>query len=207
MIFAHHCTNLCRLIRELINTGDLDELLSSSPAILKDLDRVEQEMHPLSDKEPITSIVIEPPSMPYTIPARISIRDMGILVYQATFRMSLSYDISEFLLHASRAPRCTPQQRKLFTQIQQRNIEEFRAIASKVLMIMAVSFGISSLNPPDQPTSSKDDLTFSCMVGWSDTIRILWPLRMITECSISLKWQKDTANKICNYVNRQLGII
>lgn len=206
VIFAYHCTRLCSHIRGLIDASDLNELLSSSPTILRDIDRVEQITHPLSHKNTITSFVIEPPLRPYGIPDCMHLRHMGVDAYQATFRMRVSYDLLQFLFHASKAPTCTPQQRELFTRLRHRSIEEFRTIANKTLIIVTTFFGMDSLTPLDQLGRRKDDIKISRTVGWSDVIRILWPLRMITECPISLEWQRDAANKICDLINKQLEI-
>ena len=93
------------------------------------------------------------------------LRHMGVDAYQSTFRMQLSYDLLEFLLHASKAPTCTPRQRILFAQLRHRSIEEFQAIANKTLTIVSAFFGMDSLTPLDQLSGRKEDMKISRTVG------------------------------------------
>ncbi|KAJ6147670.1 hypothetical protein N7497_009652 [Penicillium chrysogenum] len=211
-IFAYHCSHICSRIRRLVSTGDLDKLLSSSTSVLRDIDGVEKATYPLSHERPITDCVIDPPLTPYTAPDRIDLRYVGVYTYQCNCRMQLSCNAREFLLHASRAAPCTPQQRIIFTQYQDRCVEEFRAVANKVLSVMIIVLDIDSLTIFDQLKGPGHVTNLSRIVDWPDAIRVLWPvvqwpLRLTATCPLYLDWQRSAANKILNSMNEQLGIM
>lgn len=130
-IFSHHCARICSRVRTLVDTGDLDDLLSNSPSILQDTDEVEQETHPLSHEEALASYVVDPPMTPYTRPKYIYPCYVGVHVLQSNFRMRLSYAVLEFLRYACKAPGCTPQQRMIFKRYQLRCVEEIQALVDR----------------------------------------------------------------------------
>jgi hypothetical protein len=211
-IFSYHCTRLCSRIRRLLDRGNLDELLFSSPSILQDMDEVEEATYPLSHETPITDCVIEHPLAPYAGPDHIDLRYVGVCTYQCNSRMQLSSYFRDFLSHASEAPGCTPQQQIIFTKFRHRCVEEFRAVANKVLFILAMTLDIDSPTLLDQLKGPKDDKNLSRIVGWPDAIRVLWPvvqwpLRLIAACPISLDWQRDAAHEVLDSMNKQLGIM
>ncbi|RFU34116.1 hypothetical protein B7463_g2194, partial [Scytalidium lignicola] len=211
-IFSYHCNQLCSRIQRLINTGDLDHLLSNTPTILRDLDNVEKVTYPLPDDNPITACVVEPPLAPYPGPDHIDLRFVGVYSFQCCFRMQLASQVLDFLHHASEAPSCTPQQRLLFTQVRNRCIEDFRAVANKILFVLAVTLEVDSPTLLEQLKGPKDDKNLSRILGWPDTIRVLWPvvqwsLRLIASSPISLDWQKSAAQKVLEQMNCQLGIM
>ncbi|KAJ5445006.1 hypothetical protein N7491_001088 [Penicillium cf. griseofulvum] len=113
-IFSHHCARICSRIRVLVDTGDLDEVLSNSPSILQDIDDVEQATQPLSHEKAVSSYVVEPPLTPYARPKDPYPCYVGVHILQSNFRMRLSYAVLEFLGYACKAPGCTPQQRMIF---------------------------------------------------------------------------------------------
>lgn len=173
---------------------------------------MEKATYPLSHERPITDCVIDPPLTPYTAPDRIDLRYVGVYTYQCNCRMQLSCNAREFLLHASRAAPCTPQQRIIFTQYQDRCVEEFRAVANKVLSVMIIVLDIDSLTIFDQLKGPGHVTNLSRIVDWPDAIRVLWPvvqwpLRLTATCPLSLDWQRSAANKILNSMNEQLGIM
>ncbi|KAJ5208137.1 hypothetical protein N7449_002516 [Penicillium cf. viridicatum] len=90
-IFSHHCARICSRVRALVDTGDLDKVLSSSPSILQEMDEVEQITHPLSHDEVVASCVIDHPTTPYTRPKHTYPCYIGVHVIQSNFRMRLSY--------------------------------------------------------------------------------------------------------------------
>ena len=205
VIFSYHCTRLCSHIRKLVDADDLNELLSSLPSILRDLDRVENVTHPLSYVKNITDCVIEPPLASSTLTDKDgSVPGVCVKNYQCSFRMRLSYHMLEFLFHASKAPGCTPQQRDIFNQYRQRCIEEFRVIAGKVLFMLST---ILSMDSFDLHEKLKRPSNTSRIIGWSDATRVLWPLRLIASCPVSLAWQRDAAQKVLITMSKKLGII
>ncbi|CAI7631462.1 unnamed protein product [Penicillium glandicola] len=135
-ILMHHCARICSRARALVDTGDLDEVLSSSPSILQDMDEVEQITHPLSHDEIMASYVVEPPMKPYTRPKYTYPAYVGVHVLQSNFRMRLSYAVLEFLGYACKAPGCTPQQQMIFKQYQRRCIEDIYSLADKLSLIL-----------------------------------------------------------------------
>jgi hypothetical protein len=183
-IFAYHCTRLCSRIRRLVDAGDLDELLSSSSSILQDMDNVEKATHPLSDEKPITDCAIEPPLTPYTHPD-LDLSSAEAYTYQSNFRIRLSYHVLEFVLHASRAPGCTPQQRLIFTKYRHQCMEEIRALVNRVsfILVMTPKNVFSSLALVEKRQGPKDHKNPSDVVGWLDAARVLCkelPERAIT---------------------------
>ncbi|KAJ5373600.1 hypothetical protein N7517_005606 [Penicillium concentricum] len=136
-IFSHHSASICSRARALVDTGDLDEVLSSSPAILQDMDEVEQATDPLSH-EAVASYVVDPPMAPYARPKYAYPCYVGVQVLQSNFRMRLSYAVLEFLGYACKAPGCTPQQRMIFKRYQRRCVEEIEALVDKVSRILDV---------------------------------------------------------------------
>ena len=128
-VFCYHCIRLCSEIQGLVNTGDLDMLLSSSPSILQDIEEVERAIYPFSHEDPIAEWVVEPPLEPYDYANR---GYTGTSVLRSNHRMRLSYYLFDFLHHASRAPGCTSQQQILFIGIQNRCIEEVQTLRKKI---------------------------------------------------------------------------
>ncbi|KAJ9486494.1 hypothetical protein VN97_g6839 [Penicillium thymicola] len=100
-IFSHECARICSRIRALVDTGDLDNVLSRSPSILQEMDEVEQITHPLSHDEAMANCVIDHPTTPYTQPKHTYPCYVGVHVIQSNFRMRLSYAVLEFLGYAS----------------------------------------------------------------------------------------------------------
>lgn len=143
-IFAHHCARICSHIRALVDTGDLNKLLSSSPSILQDMDEVEQATHPLSHEEAVASYVVEHPMAPYARPEYAYPCYVGVHVLQSNFRMRLSYAVLEFLGYACKAPGCTPQQQMVFKRYQHRCAEEIQALADKASCILEMLPGMGS---------------------------------------------------------------
>lgn len=157
-IFSHHCARICGHIRALVDAGDLEEVLSSSPSILQDVDEVERATHPLSHEEVITDYVVEPPMTPYTPPKHAYPSYVGVHVLQSNFRMRLSYAVFGFLDNACRAPSCTPQQKMVFSRYRRRCIEEIQALSDKVSRISAVLPDIQSCEPVNQGKDATDGL-------------------------------------------------
>ncbi|KAL2696855.1 hypothetical protein AAEP93_002150 [Penicillium crustosum] len=137
-IFSHHCARICSHVRALVDTGDLDKVLSSSPSILQEMDEVEQMIYPLSHDEAIASCVIDHPMTPYTRPKHTYPCYVGVHVIQSNFRMRLSYAVLEFLGYACKAPGCTPQQRMVFKRYQHRCFEELEALVDKASRILDI---------------------------------------------------------------------
>ncbi|KAL2829505.1 hypothetical protein BDW59DRAFT_142169 [Aspergillus cavernicola] len=135
-IFLHQCARICSRIRGLVDAGDIDELLSSTPSILRDVDEVEKVIHPFSHEDVVANYIVEPPLAPYAHPKSAYSSYVGVHVLQSNFRMRLSYAVLEFLGHACRAPGMTPQQQKLFTWYQRRCAEEIQALADKLSQIL-----------------------------------------------------------------------
>ncbi|KAJ5970804.1 uncharacterized protein N7479_000722 [Penicillium vulpinum] len=130
-IFSHHCARICSRVRALVDAGDIDKVLSSSPSILQDMDEVEKATHPLSHEKAIASYVVDPPMTPYSRPKHAYPCYVGVHVLQSNFRMRLSYAVLEFLGYACKASGCTPQQHILFKQYHRRCVEEIQALADK----------------------------------------------------------------------------
>lgn len=135
-IFSHHCARVCSRIRALVDRGDLNEVLSSSPSILQDMEEVEQAIHPLSHEEAVASYVVDPPMTPHARPKQAYPCYVGVHIIQSNFRIRLSYAVLEFLGYACKAPGCTPQQRMIFKRYQNRCVEEIEALMDKVSRIM-----------------------------------------------------------------------
>lgn len=135
-IFSHHCARICSRVRALVDTCDLDNVLSSSPSILQEMDEVEQITHPLSHDEAMASCVIDHPTTPYTRPKHTYPCYVGVHVIQSNFRMRLSYAVLEFLRYACKDPGCTPQQGMVFKRNQGRCVEELEALVNKASRIL-----------------------------------------------------------------------
>jgi hypothetical protein len=135
-IFSHHCARICSRVRALVDIGDLDKVLSTSPSILQEMDEVEQITHPLSHDEAVASCVIDHPTTPYTQPKHTYPCYVGVHILQSNFRMRLSYAVLEFLGYACKAPGCTPQQRMVFKRYQRRCVEELEALVDKASRIL-----------------------------------------------------------------------
>jgi hypothetical protein len=137
------------------------------------MDQVEKATYPLSHESVIRDYVIDPPLTPYTYTDHVDPYNIGVYIYNASFRMQLSYSVLEFLFHASKAPSCTPQQQMLFAQFRHRCVEEIRALAKKVSVILAIRPNIGSPTFPDQPKGSKDEKDYNDLsrtVGTKQTV-------------------------------------
>lgn len=206
-IFAYYCTRLCSRIQELVNAGDLNQLLSSSPSILRDMDDVDQIMPPFSEDKSTADHVIQPSLAPYTTLERMGLHSVGVKAYQGNFRMHLSSNVLNFLLHASRAPGCTPQQKTLFARIQDRCIQEFRAVAKSVLFMLGMTESIGFPARLGQQKGLTANGSLYRGLGWGDAIMVYGSLRRIAMCHISLDWQRDAANTLLGLMKEQLGIL
>ncbi|KAJ5150527.1 uncharacterized protein N7500_010716 [Penicillium coprophilum] len=99
-IFSHHCARICSRVRALVDTADLNEVLSNSPSILQDMEEVEQATQPLSHEKAVVGYVVDPPMTPYAGPKHVYPCYVGVNVLQGNFRMRLSYAVLEFLGYA-----------------------------------------------------------------------------------------------------------
>jgi hypothetical protein len=156
-IFSHHCASICSRIRALLDTGDLDEVLSNSPSILQDMDDVEQATQPLSHEKAVSSYVVDPPLTPYVQPKYQYPCYVGVHILQSNFRMRLSYAVLEFLAYACKAPACTPQQRMIFKRYQRRCVEEIQALVNKASRVLHVLPDMGSDNLLDQREDAADE--------------------------------------------------
>ncbi|KAJ5501987.1 hypothetical protein N7463_004861 [Penicillium fimorum] len=157
-IFSHHCARICGRIRAIVDTGNLNEVLSSSPSILQEMDEVEQVTHPLSHEKAVASYVVDPPMAPYARPKNVYPCYVGVQVVQSNFRMRLSYSVLEFLGYACKAPGCTPQQRTLFKRYQHRCVEEIQALMDKASHILGKLPDVGSDEPLDRSGGIVDEL-------------------------------------------------
>ncbi|KAJ5694052.1 hypothetical protein N7536_004464 [Penicillium majusculum] len=157
-IFSHHCARICSHVRALVDTGDLDKVLSSSPSILQEMDEVEQITHPLSHDETVASCVVDHPTTPYTRPKHTYPCYVGVHVIQCNFRMRLSYAVLEFLGYACKAPGCTPQQRMVFNRYQRRCVEELEALVDKASRILDMFPDVGSDELLDRRKGVVDEL-------------------------------------------------
>lgn len=94
-----------------------------------------------------------------------------------------------------------------FEQLRHRCIQEFQALAEKVLTVLTVMPGIDLMAITNQSEQSNKEAPRYRLLGWSDTIRLLQPLRLIEGCPLSLDWQRSAAKNILNLINRHLGIM
>jgi hypothetical protein len=134
VIYTYHCSSLCSRIRRIVTAGTADDILSNVPSILQRMGEVEKITWPLTDEKKITDCHIYAPLE--TIPdLATDMPDVCISNYQNSFRMRLSFDVLELILHASKAPSCTPQQQNVLQQYRWRCVQDFRASADKILFI------------------------------------------------------------------------
>lgn len=198
-LYSYHCSRICLLVQELINAGDPEMILSSYPSVLQDMNTVETRLDPLSHEICLQGYVIDRPLGPYTrFPT--SLRHIGIIQYQDTFRLQLACKVHLFLQHALRA-HVTPQQQTQILNAQQCCLEEFQALSNKVLHLLASFYHFDfpifdQTRPNDQATVYK--------VGLWDAIRLLWPLSIISWSTLSSDWQKDSATKILDMLHTQV---
>jgi hypothetical protein len=186
-----------------MNAGDPEMILSSYPSVLQDMNTVETQRDPLSDEICLQGHVIDHPLGPYTL-LPTSLRHIGILVYQSTFRLQLACKVHLFLQHALRASVCTPQQQTQILNAQQCCLEEFQALSNQMLHMLASFYQFDFLTldqtrPNDQATVYK--------VGLWDAMRLLWPLSIISLSALSSDWQRDSATKILDILHTQVKYI
>ena len=115
----YHCTRLHSRIQALLQTNDLDYMLSNSPSILQIIDYLEDNTEPFTDAAKVDHD-IPPPLASYLClkPDNMSLQPMAFCSYLSNFPMHVSSAALTFLQEASQAPTCTPQQRNLFMERQ-----------------------------------------------------------------------------------------
>ncbi|KAH8699094.1 hypothetical protein BGW36DRAFT_377274 [Talaromyces proteolyticus] len=203
-VFAHHCSRLCVVIQDLIDTADPELLLSIYPSILHHVESVESQTMPLSHDKFLRDCTIEHPLDPLCSP--ISIHNTGLWGYRSSFRMQLASQVHRLLSFAYQARGCTPEQQTHLLQAQRRCIAEFRALADQALRILASSCGLETFNGLDQVARSENDSN-SYKVGLWDAFRLMWPLRSIITCYISSDWERQLANKMLSTVHMQIQLL
>lgn len=202
-MYTYHCNRICLFVQELINAGDPEMILSSYPSVLQDMNTVETQLDPLSHEICLQGHAINHPLDPYTM-LPTSLRHIGILLYQDTFRLQLACKVHLFLQHALRARRCTLQQQTQILNAQQCCLEEFQTLSNQVLHMVASFCQFDSLildqpRPNDQETGYK--------VGLWDVMRLLWPLSIICWSTLSSDWQRDSATKTLDMLHTQVKYI
>ncbi|KAJ5833022.1 hypothetical protein N7474_001333 [Penicillium riverlandense] len=202
-IYSYHCTRICLFAQGLINAGDPEMALSSYPSVLQDMNTVETQRYPLSDEICPQDHVIDHPLGPYTL-FPTSLRHIGVLVYQSTFRLQLSCKVHLFLQHALRARACTPQQQTQIFDAQKSCLEEFQALTNQVLHMLAAFYQFDFLTL-GQTTSNDQAAVYK--VGLWDAMRLLWPLSIISLSALSSDWQRDSAAKILDILHTQVRYI
>jgi hypothetical protein len=171
------------------------------------MEELESVTYPLSHEKDIQEYVIKPPRSADFLPENVDIRLICAESYQIGFRMRVSYHVLELLILASKAPGCTLQQREKFAQHRRRCIEDFRALSNKVLSMLPMTLDAGSVRLFETMQGPKDQKRIPRVMGWSDAMRILWPLRLIVSCPMSLYWQKDAANKVLDMMSSQMGVV
>lgn len=200
-IFAHHCSRLCIVIQDLIETGNYDSILSMYPSILHHMENLETKTAPLSHDKFLRDLVIDSPQT--VVILSDSIRDAGLQGYRSTFRLQVSSLVYTLLGFAYQAPTCTLQQQEQILDAQQHCVKEFQSLADQVLVMLSSMLQYDAL--PGSPGGSKS----KCLpytVGVWDIFR-LWPLRLILISPISSKQERDMANGILQMVHLQVRLI
>ena len=200
-IFAHHCSRLCIVIQDLIQTGNHDSILSMYPAILHHMENLETETTPLSHDKCLRDLVIESPQT--VVMLSDCIRDTGLQGYRSTFRLQVSSLVHTLLGFAYQAPTCTLQQQEQILDAQQHCVKEFQTLADKVLVMLASMFQDGA--PAESSGGSKSKCLLYTVGVW-DIFR-LWPLRLILLSPISSKRERDMANKLLKMVHLQVRLI
>ncbi|CAI7615098.1 unnamed protein product [Penicillium pancosmium] len=200
-IFAHHCSRLCIVVQELIETGNHGSILSIYPSILHHMENLETETTPLSHDKCLRDLVIHSPQSVVMISD--DIRDSGLHGYQSTFRLQVFSLVHTLLDFAYQAPTCTLQQQEHIIDAQKHCVKEFQTLADKVLVMLASMFQYDAL--PGSSTGSRS----KCLpyrVGVWDIFR-LWPLRFILLSPISSEREKEMATRLLEVVHLQAKLI
>ncbi|KAH8703195.1 hypothetical protein BGW36DRAFT_83850 [Talaromyces proteolyticus] len=207
-IFATHCARICSLIRQLISTKDPNILLRNLSFILQNVDEVEKLANAFfSSDETYTEDLMEPSLAPCNLSDHIDFDYISHYLFRSIFRMYLSYYTLEFLNNALEAPACTSDQLTFMEQCRSRYIEEFQMTTSKALYIVVTTSGIGSvpsLNPFKGNAEEDDQRRPSHIVGLTDVIRVMGILVVIVRSSISLDWQRETAQRALISLNNMI---
>jgi hypothetical protein len=99
---------------------------------------------------------------------------------------------------------CTSQQQEVFSQSQDHYVKEFRDMAYQVLFFTVSMWDMESIVLSDELKRRKGG-THSA--GWADVLRLLNPLALIAQSSISLCWQKETAKNILGLMYKRLRVM
>lgn len=125
-------------------------------------------------------------------PAQPAASSIAVHAYQANFQLHLSASVLAFLLRTGQAG-CSYQQHVHSTAMQERCIAAFRDTATRILHVQGMTQGIDDL-----PSSRFN-------IGWADAVMVYGSLRTIATSSISLSWQRNTANRFNAMIKERLG--
>ena len=124
--------------------------------------------------------------------AQPSISSIGVHAYQGNFQMHLSAKVLAFLLRASQTG-CSHEQHIRSSAMQERCIATFRATATNILHALGMSQRIDQL-----PSNNLN-------LGWADAVMVYGSLRTMATSPISLRWQRNAANRVRTRIKERLG--
>jgi hypothetical protein len=125
-------------------------------------------------------------------PAQPATSSIGVYAYQANFQLHLSATVLASL-HGTYQGGCSNQQHDHSIVMQERCIAAFRDTATRILHLQELTQGIEQL-----PRGRLN-------IGWADAVMIYGFLRTVATSSISLSWQRNTANQLNAMINERLG--
>lgn len=191
MFNVYKCTRLHSQIQALLQTNDRSYMLSNSPSIL---DYLEDNAEPFTNPS-IVGHGIPPPLAQYFClkPNNMSQQSMAVCSYLSNFRMHISSAALTFLQEASCALTCTPQQRNLFMERQDRCMWEFWSLSDRVLGLLSHCkiIGEDACIPN---------------LGWIDAIMMYGALKTIAKPQLPLSWQREMARNSLILFREHLGL-
>ncbi|KAH8702110.1 hypothetical protein BGW36DRAFT_111188 [Talaromyces proteolyticus] len=197
-MFSYHCVRICSTIQGLIKLGDVSKLLSDSRSIINDIQTATQlTSHNHLDTKKVQELV----SAPSQHADKLVKYNISLNLYQSEMKMRLLCHGVEFLRYISDTPVCTSQQKDNFSRSRDHYIRDFQDEAYQVLSLIISMWDMESIVFCDELKQRKSGTRSA---EWTDVLRILNPLALIAQSSISIGWQKTAANGILGLMYKRL---
>ncbi|QKX63045.1 uncharacterized protein TRUGW13939_10213 [Talaromyces rugulosus] len=127
--YSLYCTNMCSRIRQLETSGNVENILSSVPHILGDMEIMDK----LYEDSHSARMALDDQNKAAVLNnSRVYIKN-----YQDSFRIRLLTNVLEFLLHACQSPSCAPPQRGALSQHRWRCVDELKTLIDGITLFLS----------------------------------------------------------------------
>jgi len=187
-VYAYKVSCLFPRIRRIVGTGDTGEASSLASTLLAEADDIEAEILTWIRSEPVSSR-LHPSDLPM----------LAIWNMYRSVRSRLQYSLLELLAFLAKLPAPASNQHSI-QQRRQNSVLIIRSMAQEIVDSTPYALG-----GPD--TSTLDDKAHTPRPrSWSDALRLLWPLRLMSWSPLILPHQKEIGQAALRRIGWEMGI-